>query len=294
MSKKILIIFGKKTDPYVFKAFAEQLKSVAVVEKASFAQAAFFLEPNRCRIIFNQKYNLADYDLVYFRSMAHYRLEYQSILALYPNLPVLQSIPFGNGSNKLYLYCAFAREKLPFPKSVFINDRNLETYLEVLESSFNYPFVAKQVNGSLGKNVFLVNSRQELEALIYQTKDFDYNLLFQEFIPNTYDLRVIVIEGRVVCIIKRERQKNTGEWRNNTSLGAKRLILDVAKASQRVKRLAIKAAKALDYTIAGVDIVIDQNSGKAILLEVNSIPSFKPGTADAIIDYVLTRLNRVK
>jgi D-alanine-D-alanine ligase-like ATP-grasp enzyme len=54
-------------------------------------------------------------------------------------------------------------------------------------------------------------------------------------------------------------------------LGAKEEFMDIKKIPPKIKNVAIRAARALDIQIAGVDILIDKK-GNLWVLEVNRGP----------------------
>jgi ribosomal protein S6--L-glutamate ligase len=78
-------------------------------------------------------------------------------------------------------------------------------------------------------------------------KSVNANILVQEFIKEAdgKDLRLFVIDGKVVATIQREAMP--GEFRANIHLGGTASI----KANCRRERIAIKAAKAMDLKVAG-------------------------------------------
>jgi ribosomal protein S6--L-glutamate ligase len=96
------------------------------------------------------------------------------------------------------------------------------------------------------------------------------NILVQEFIKeaNGQDIRCLVIDGKVVASMQRQAAK--GEFRANIHQGGK---AGKIKITREERKLAIKAAKILNLTVAGVDI-IRSNRGP-LLLEVNSSPGLE-------------------
>ena len=92
----------------------------------------------------------------------------------------------------------------------------------------------------------------------------------QEFIKeaNGKDIRCFVIDGKVVAAIQREAMP--GEFRANIHLGGTASII---KVTAEEKRIAIKATKAMDLKVAGVDII--RSSKGPLLLEVNSSPGLE-------------------
>lgn len=93
----------------------------------------------------------------------------------------------------------------------------------------------------------------------------------QRFIPTGeeagHDWRVFVINGRAVAAMLRRGEG----WISNVAQGAR---CHAAVLDQELRRLAEAAAGALDMHYAGVDILRD-GSGRATVIEVNSIPAWK-------------------
>lgn len=293
MHKKLLII-ARDSIPNVLRNTFHPLEGENIhITYTLFNEIRFYLDNESAHITFPQVEDITQFDLVYFRSLKSNRYLYSAILTLYPHLPLLQSITPTNAGSKLIQYCAFAREGLPFPKTLFLHnlfDNNIET---TITQYIPYPIVIKDSQGSHGESVYLANNAQELENILTTCRTLkDKHFILQEFIPNTHDYRIVVIEDQAALIVKRTRQEKSPEWRNNTSLGATREILPSATVPKETIDLAIQATKALGYSIAGVDIIINKDTGKASLLELNSAPQLKPGTSEAIANYAKAQLLR--
>ena len=100
--------------------------------------------------------------------------------------------------------------------------------------------------------------------------DLDENIIVQEFIKeaNGKDLRLFVVDGKVVAAMQREAAP--GEFRANIHMGG---TASVVKITSDEKKIAIKAAKAMNLKVAGVDII--RSSKGPLLLEVNSSPGLE-------------------
>lgn len=130
----------------------------------------------------------------------------------------------------------------------------------------DYPIIIKGIVGTKGKQVFKVNSKS---AALSTIKKYNYaNVLIQEFVNIKHDRRVFIIGKKVLGVMKRIIPK--GEYRANIAQGAR---AEKAKLSQELKTIALKAAKTLDYDIAGVDVIYRKD--KPAVLEVNSSPGLK-------------------
>ncbi len=132
------------------------------------------------------------------------------------------------------------------------------------------PLIVKLLEGTQGKGVVLAETKKAAESVINAFKSLNANILVQEFIKeaNGKDLRLFVIDGKVVATIQREALP--GEFRANIHLGG---TASVIKPTSEEKRIAIRAAKAMDLKVAGVDII--RSSKGPLLLEVNSSPGLE-------------------
>lgn len=132
------------------------------------------------------------------------------------------------------------------------------------------PLIIKLLEGTQGKGVVLAETKKAAESVINAFKSLNANILVQEFIKeaNGKDIRCFVIDGKVVAAIQREA--TPGEFRANIHLGG---TASVIKVTSEEKKIAIKAAKAMDLKVAGVDII--RSAKGPLLLEVNSSPGLE-------------------
>jgi ribosomal protein S6--L-glutamate ligase len=132
------------------------------------------------------------------------------------------------------------------------------------------PLIVKLLEGTQGKGVVLAETKKAAESVINAFKSLNANILVQEFIKEAdgKDLRLFVVDGKVVAAIQREAA--AGEFRANIHMGGTASII---KPTSDEKRIAIRAAKAMDLKVAGVDII--RSSKGPLLLEVNSSPGLE-------------------
>ena len=132
------------------------------------------------------------------------------------------------------------------------------------------PLIVKLLEGTQGKGVVLAETKKAAESVINAFKSLNANILVQEFIKEASgkDLRLFVVDGKVVATIQREAMP--GEFRANIHLGG---TASVIKPTSEEKKIAIRAAKAMDLKVAGVDII--RSSKGPLLLEVNSSPGLE-------------------
>ncbi|MDE3742416.1 30S ribosomal protein S6--L-glutamate ligase [Maribacter polysaccharolyticus] len=152
------------------------------------------------------------------------------------------------------------------------------------------PLIIKLLESTQGKGVVLAETNKAAESVINAFKSVNTNILVQEFIKeaNGQDIRCFVINGKVVASIQRQAEK--GEFRANIHQGGKASTI---KITSEEKKLAIKAAKVLNLSVAGVDI-IRSNKGP-LLLEVNSSPGLEGienATGKDIANEMITAIER--
>lgn len=162
---------------------------------------------------------------------------------------------------KSFEYLKLSQNSLPIIDSIFINQNQLNQ----VKKFIGYPCVAKNTFGSQGKEVHLIKNEQEL---IYLFKQYKKRLFVQKFIENEGDYRFFIIGEKLTAAMKRTRQ-DPDNFLNNLSQGAK---ASVYHPTVKEQQLAIKAAQALKYDIAGVDLIKDK--GKMKIMEVNRSPVY--------------------
>jgi ribosomal protein S6--L-glutamate ligase len=92
--------------------------------------------------------------------------------------------------------------------------------------------------------------------------------LFQEYLPNDGDIRILVIGYKAIGAMKRIKPKD--DFRANISQGAKAVKFELNK---ELIKLAEGAARATQTEFAGVDII--ESKGKYYIIEVNRTPQFR-------------------
>lgn len=170
--------------------------------------------------------------------------------------------------DKLYSLQLLLHSGIDIPTTGFANSP-LDTN-DLIKMVGGPPLIVKLLEGTQGKGVVLAETKKAAESVINAFKSLNANILVQEFIKeaNGKDIRCFVIDGKVVASIQREAMP--GEFRANIHLGGTASII---KATSEEKRIAIKAAKAMDLKVAGVDII--RSSKGPLLLEVNSSPGLE-------------------
>ncbi|MDX1331868.1 MAG: 30S ribosomal protein S6--L-glutamate ligase [Robiginitalea sp.] len=170
--------------------------------------------------------------------------------------------------DKLFASQLFAKHDLHIPITGFAKSPN--DTKDLIKMVNGAPLIIKLLESTQGKGVVLAETNKAAESVINAFKSVQTNILVQEFIKeaNGQDIRCLVIDGKVVASMQRQAAK--GEFRANIHQGGK---AGKVKITREERKLAVKAAKILNLTVAGVDI-IRSNRGP-LLLEVNSSPGLE-------------------
>jgi ribosomal protein S6--L-glutamate ligase len=170
--------------------------------------------------------------------------------------------------DKLFASQLFARHDIHIPITGFAKSPN--DTRDLIKMVNGAPLIIKLLESTQGKGVVLAETNKAAESVINAFKSVQTNILVQEFIKeaNGQDIRCFVIDGKVVASMQRQAEK--GEFRANIHQGGR---ASMVKITSEERKLAIKAAKVLNLSVAGVDI-IRSNRGP-LLLEVNSSPGLE-------------------
>ncbi len=156
------------------------------------------------------------------------------------------------------------------PKTVLIPNKDMvDVSFEALDTKF--PIIMKTLRGSKGVGVLYIESKKSLDAivqLVYKT-DEDNDLLIQEYIKTEYDVRVIILDGRVIASMRRDVVE--GDFRSNYAQGAP---VSKFNLTDMEEKQCLLAAKAVNGIFTAVDFIPAKNREKnpPYILEVNSSP----------------------
>lgn len=196
------------------------------------------------------------------------------------------SIAINRSRDKLRSYQIMARQDVGIPKTVFARETaNME---EVVELVGGAPVIIKVARGTHGNGVVLAETKKAAKAVMQAFYVEGVNFIVQEYVEESAgtDIRAVVVGGRVVASVK--RQSLDDDFRSNTHQGG---IGTAVKLTDEEVKTALKAAKAMNLPVCGVDMMRSKDGPK--VLEVNSSASIKTpemvttrDVATKIIEYV--------
>lgn len=205
--------------------------------------------------------DIADYDLIYLRGKTCEPLRH--VLALYAgqhHIPVVnsESNTF-QVMSKIEQYAALAVAGIPVPDSAFVTDAGHYSRVPELLGA-DFPMVAKSILGSNGNDNILVRTADELHGIDLQDP------VFQPFLPNEFDYRVIVTGERVALAYKRIRSVTSDDYKNNVAKGGRREMVELP---DDVAAIAVKTARVVGREFGGVDVLPRSDNGQLVVLEIN-------------------------
>lgn len=166
-------------------------------------------------------------------------------------------------------YAKQTENNLPYPKSAIIFS---EKSVDLVGGDFDFPIIVKISEGRQGKGVFLVNNKVEMKEKVTELLLENPSVILREFIPNDGDIRIFTVGYKAIGAMKRTPTKE-GEFRSNISQGGTGEPYDL-KNSPEVRYIAEKLSVVTRTEVAGVDIMMDINTGKPYILEINPGPQF--------------------
>lgn len=232
----------------------------------------FFIEKGKVKVM-KGKTSLSFGDGAYFRVIGKNR----STAFMIANLCERKNVKFidhyhfkSEDQEKLTQMFLFALNGLPIPKTYFSGEYDGNKINNLIEY-LGLPVVAKITNVNGGKGVFLLLSKKDIVKFAKENSKTE--IIFQEFINNNFDYRILVLDNAVKIAEKKTRSKDSKDFRNNVALGAKEEFLDIKCLDKNIKQLSIDSSKIMNFQISGVDVITDKKDNHYIL-EVNCAPQF--------------------
>lgn len=280
--KRILVLSSAESD-YTVRANEKFVQEIASriqdvqIDAIHYSDVVLYIESGliSARIV-SSGLDVADYDLVYFKSFYRYSeiaLAIANFLQMRGVEYICHELDTSISFSKLTQYSRLALHGAPIIPTVFVERSNWRAGLAEIEQRFGFPVIFKAIDGKGGDANFYVNSAEELLAHV---DDSVGDFVAQQPIPNTHDLRVLVAGGEVKLIIKRQRHDQSTHL-NNTSKGADATLVPVGEIDSKIIDISLATAAEFGRDIAGVDVMTNSETGEHVILEVNASPQVATG-----------------
>lgn len=218
--------------------------------------------------------DIAEYDVIFVR--ADQLRKYMGTIVTVNEYAALHGIEVINDyrnardSSKLLQAVQFEKLNIPVARTLLVTGGLLRN----MPTDWEFPCIMKATHGSHGNDNHLVRDVKEVEAIA--TEASDKLFVLQRFVPNDGDFRVLIIGDEVMVI---GRKAVDGSHLNNTSQGGDAIVLPTDTLPEKVIADAKKIMHELRMTIAGVDVLMDKETGEYYFLEVNAQPQLMSGAA---------------
>lgn len=280
MNKKLLILVdraGIKKEKFA-RLIAERLGGSVVSTLAVFSNLTFNLDENGVTVCLDDE-DIKNYQLVYFRRVGNYFFSVAGALAI-----CLDSfkIPFfdttfkevGPDEDKVVNLVRLKLAGVPIVPTFFCWPTQIEKNRDKIIAQFGLPLVVKTLGSHRGLGVYRLKTIGDFGRLPGGGKP----LLFQPFIENEVEYRLLVLKDKV-AVAERKIRTDPNEFRSNVALGAREEFFKVEELPDRIEKAAVLAARTLKIETAGVDVLLEKKGGRFWILEVNRGPGLTYDTA---------------
>ena len=202
----------------------------------------------------------------------------------------LVSVPWVNdreavlrSRNKAETLARLERAGLPVPETVLASNPVDEEELAAAFERFDPPVVVKPNSTTRGVGVAKVGDLDSFLGVVdYLRLVHDYratgdkSFLLQEYVPDATDYRAMVVDGEYVGAVERrlpDSALSAGQWKHNVHRGAEATGVSL---SDEHRRLAERAADALDVPYLGVDLLVSDD--RVVVGETNARPTVDAAT----------------
>lgn len=192
--------------------------------------------------------------------------------------------------NKVFMYELLQAQKIPVPKTFFVDRSQKLDDLKNLE----FPLVAKIPDGSFSYGVFKVQDIKELKEAAAKLLKKSEMILYQEFVESDFDWRIGVLNGEAIFALKYFMA--AGHWqiynhaaKTKSDKSGAHIGVPLNEVPQEILDVAVKAAKLMGNSLYGVDLKQRKDSSEVVVIEVNDNPNIDSGVEDILLGDELYR-----
>lgn len=177
---------------------------------------------------------------------------------------------YGNTYGGKILDMTMAKEnEISIPDTIYLSKELLKDSYEEIKLALGPVFVLKENWGRKGEQVWLIKSKEKFQEILKSETNGIF--IFQKFIPNNFDYRIVTFNYEVKASFKRIRGANE-EFRNNVAIGATRENIDIKSLENDVIEMSEKISRVASREVAGIDIIKSIENNKYYFIELNAPP----------------------
>ncbi len=244
------------------------------VTYAHFDHLSFVVGPTRFDVFDHRNnYPLENYDIIIFRGKVRASSELAycvSRFCLSRNIRFLNDYSLYRPPSKLSQAVTMFELGLPAPLTIYSLSKDILKH--VIDKNLTHPLVIKSSMGSHGNDNYLSHSSEQTTSILHDNADLPF--IAQSFFANKCDYRLLCMGNKEIVI----RRTAVGDTHlNNTSQGGTAEIVETNFIPARAIEQSHQLANALKMSVAGVDLLYNDESGTYVFLEINSQPQLTEG-----------------
>ncbi|HEX6977528.1 MAG TPA: hypothetical protein VF185_04245 [Patescibacteria group bacterium] len=287
LKKKSLLILVDNIGPkkeHFAKLLSEHIGKTAQVTLGKFDDIKIEIEGNKVNAYLG-KVNLKSFDLVYFRRIDHSIFPLSHTLALFFDKFKIKYFDttfreVGAGGDKVTSITRLALSGVSVPQTIFVTRTHMLEEADNIISKLGLPIIAKDTKAQGNTGIFVINTKNDFKKLLekYKIRSTGYpvQFLLQAFIDIDKEFRLLVLKDKVAAAHKKHKRDYKTlvvGWVNPDDDELE--FVNINSIPDVLKKEAVKAAKALNVEIAGVDGCLLKKSNKPVIIEVNRGPGFE-------------------
>jgi glutathione synthase/RimK-type ligase-like ATP-grasp enzyme len=283
--KKLLILVGKmKAKKELFaRLISERMGKDVKVVLATFSDLYIEIGKDETKVLIGGV-DIGEFDLVYFRRINHSLFPLSGTLALCLDELGIKYFDtkfkeIGAGGDKFTAAVKLAFAGVPISKTIFCPKEKILSEKDRIASSLGFPIVAKNTTAQGNSGIFLLKKKEDFENLLNLMEEKlggeSSQFLFQQYIDIDKEFRLLVLGDRVAVAHKKDKRNYGNLVVSYDVPNLETVFVDVNEIPDYLKAIAIQAAEAVNIEIAGVDVCIEKETGRGIVIEVNRGPGFE-------------------
>ncbi len=223
------------------------------------------------KLALNLEKDPEDYGIVIQRCVSYYRNLHSTAALEGLGVKVINCLNTGVfAGNKLFTHMLLKKLGVPTPDATVAFSK--DAAINALENQ-GYPKVIKPTVGSWGRLISKLNDKDSAEGII-ESRETMYPIYqihyLEEFVKRPpRDIRAIMVGDKIVAAIY--RTSGDGNWKTNMALGG---IAEPCKVTSEMEEMCVKAKKAVQGDIVGVDLMESDEKG-LVVHEVNNTTEYK-------------------
>lgn len=270
---------------------------------AHYRQVAFELGHQLDFLFRNELKYLRNYEAIYIRALTD-PMNTSYVVARLAQMQGLRVIDDPESiricCDKVNMYQHLMKKGVPIPRTVFLDEQDLclAKACELLEN-LGTPVVLKAPNSCFSRYVEKVVAPEEFIKVSKRFLRRAERIIVQQYRPSEYDWRVIILDGKVLSVVKYIFAPNAWRVMDQSENGEKYKVVGVPveKADPQLLQTALAACESIGKSLYGVDIKEIEDG--YVVIEVNDNPDIDAGNEDQcnpdifkqIIQYLAGEMN---